>query len=81
MKEKQVELGMWKRRREEKRIIPKRGGGIGEEINPGKLGGSRFLRIVGGESVRDGTCPVIRLDRRRQQRERHHLARTLHFAI
>ena len=57
-------------KKEIKRVLERRDG-ISEEVDPLELNGSRFVWIVGWESVRDGLCPVTVFD---QQREHHHLS-------
>lgn len=59
-------------------MLPERGDGVEEEIDPLDLDGGGLAGVVGGEPVGDGTRPVRGLDRRLQQRKRHRRRRALH---
>lgn len=54
------------------------GNGIDEEVDPSELRMGGLARVIGGEPIGNGRRSVIRLDRRRQERERHQFRRALH---
>lgn len=50
---------------------PERRDGVQEDLNPLELDGGGLPRIVRGEPVRYRAGPILGLDRRLEERERH----------